>query len=866
VNFPVGAGGSDVIPHQIVRTNTDRLYIFANQQSSAVLRVYRTTSAGLPGNTTDFAAPVQLTEASNPLSVDAVYDGGNIIHMLINTQNGQIKDYPFSIVTNTFNTPITLATDGGTVSSGLYVGTSGVNGMIDTSGNLHIAYWTSGNHILHRAYTYNSSSNVLTPQGSFVQVDTAGGANHPAVAISPVNNSLTIAWVSQADNPPKIRTRTRASNGTWGSVQSASTASVWTSADSGINIDQGPSLIIDSSGKKHLTYIQSFDYTVGDYGRIHYVTDAGSGWVDQALNAFSHDPALTINSTGEIYIIGHGHPENSTCLSMSDMCVIKKSANGTWGSPQLFALHPSGSSFDSSPSVKWSVVGFNRPDTIEFIFFKTPYHTPTIYYGRIQKSSGGISISGNAGTAGVTLSYVDGTAKSVVTPTNGNYSFPVSLGWSGTVTPSHACFTFSPPNRTYSNITTIQMAQNYTPIFNSASGCADVDVVIGGTNQGKYGVPSNGQLRVEYALDAGPVEVASTNGVPIIAALRDSWKDNSTATWTSFVQMMGLPKEQLSDSYYFPSYNNVSLSGQLRFGNVDTVSTWVRVVIGGVERGRYFLDPSEQVRVEYDLDSGPVVVESETAGVKIIAALRDSWNDGRRWTSYAEMMGLPKESLSDSYYFPSYNNINLSGQLRFGNVDTVGTWVRVVIGGVQRGRYFLDPSEQTRVEYDLDSGPVMIESETAGVKIIAALRDAWFDGVSWTSYVQMIGLPKESLSDTYYLPAYNNINLSGQLRFGNVDTVGTWVRVVIGGVQRGRYFLDPSEQVRVEYALDSGPVVIESETAGVQIIAALRDAWWDGKRWTSFAQMMGLPSLSDTYYFPSYNNVSLSGQLRFGAP
>jgi hypothetical protein len=199
-------------------------------------------------------------------------------------------------------------------------------------------------------------------------------------------------------------------------------------------------------------------------------------------------------------------------------------------------------------------------------------------------------------------------------------------------------------------------------------------------------------------------------------------------------------------------------------------------------------------------------------------------------------------------------------------VDTVGTWVRVVIGGVERGRYYLDPSEQQRVEYNLDSGPVVIESETAGVKIIAALRDAWHDGVSWTSYVQLMGLPKEQLADKYYIPAYNNVSLSGQLRFGNVDTVGTWVRVVIGGVERGRYFLDPSEQVRVEYDLDSGPVVIESETTGVKIIAALRDAWYDGARWTSFAQMMGLPALSDTYYFPSYNNVSLSGQLRFGVP
>jgi uncharacterized protein YceK len=334
------------------------------------------------------------------------------------------------------------------------------------------------------------------------------------------------------------------------------------------------------------------------------------------------------------------------------------------------------------------------------------------------------------------------------------------------VTPTHPCYTFNPASRSYGGVSANQTGQDYTAIFNAASGCANITVTIGATPQGTYGVPVGGSQRTEYILDSGPVKVASTNGVPIIAALRDSWWDSSTASWTSYVQMMGLPRSQLSDTYYFPSYNNISLSGQLRFANVDTVGTWVRVLIGGQQRGRYFLNPNEQKRDEYTLDSGPVVVQSETPGVKIIAALRDSWWDGRRWTSYSQLMGLPKESLSDSYYFPSYNNLSLSGQLRFGNVDTVGTWVRVLIGGQQQGRYFLNPSEQQRDEYDLDSGPVIIQSETPGVKIIAALRDSWWDGRRWTSFAQLMGLPANLLSDTYYFPSYNNLSLSGQLRFG----------------------------------------------------------------------------------------------------
>lgn len=380
--FPIGPGGSDVIPHQIVRTKNDFLYIFSSQQSSTVLRVYRAKDAGFPNATEDFAAPIELTESREPISVDAVYDGDTIIHVLINTLAGEIKDHPFDVSANAFRSPITLASDGGTVGSGLYVGTSGISSMMDTNGMLHVVYWTNSDHILHRAYTYDGTANALSPVTDFTQVDEAGRANHPVIAISPLDNSLTVAWVSGDADPAQILARPRASDGTWGEIETASTAPVWISPANGLNIDQGPSLLIDSKGKRHLAYIEQIDYSVGDYGRIHYVSNSGSGWVDQGLNAFSHDPALAIRDSDEIFIIGHGHPLNQTCTSMDEICTVRNNA-GSWENPVLFASPPAGFSFDSSPSVKWSVVGFNRPSVLEFIFFMTPYDSPTVYYGRL---------------------------------------------------------------------------------------------------------------------------------------------------------------------------------------------------------------------------------------------------------------------------------------------------------------------------------------------------------------------------------------------------------------------------------------------------------------------------------------------------
>jgi hypothetical protein len=388
VVFPVGPGGADVVPRQVVRAANDRLYLFSAAQDSPLIRVYRSKVFD-PRSASDFDAAVTATESEKPLSIDAVYDGGNIVFVLTNTNAGKLKVYPFDLAQNTFKPALTLTTGNPTVPSGLYVGTQGVSGLVDQNGLLHIAYWSAGNQIKHRAYTYDSAGNTLNPSGTETRVDTAGSANHPSLAVSPLDNSVTVAWVSEAANPVRILARTRSAAGSWGGVEIVSTAEAWHSIYFGINVDQGPALVIGANGVKHLAYIEHFDGT-GDYGRVHYVAKAISGgWVDTALSFYSHAPALAINGAGALYIIGHGHPKNPAgpCQDMRDMCFLAKNGSG-WGAAQRLIQHASGQSFDASPSVKWSVVGWNRPESIEFIFFGIPttpsddYTKPTLYYAR----------------------------------------------------------------------------------------------------------------------------------------------------------------------------------------------------------------------------------------------------------------------------------------------------------------------------------------------------------------------------------------------------------------------------------------------------------------------------------------------------
>ncbi|HUU18100.1 MAG TPA: type II and III secretion system protein [Sedimentisphaerales bacterium] len=70
------------------------------------------------------------------------------------------------------------------------------------------------------------------------------------------------------------------------------------------------------------------------------------------------------------------------------------------------------------------------------------------------------TISGSVpGLSGVTM---QGLPNNPVTDENGNYSDAVKYGWSGTVTPVKAGYTFEPANRPYPKVTSDQSNQDYT--------------------------------------------------------------------------------------------------------------------------------------------------------------------------------------------------------------------------------------------------------------------------------------------------------------------------------------------------------------------------------------------------------------------
>jgi RHS repeat-associated protein len=89
--------------------------------------------------------------------------------------------------------------------------------------------------------------------------------------------------------------------------------------------------------------------------------------------------------------------------------------------------------------------------------------------------TGTVTTSGGSALAGVSLSVPGGS--SCTSNAAGQYICGVPSGWSGSITPSLAGYSFTPASRSYTNVTAAQTAQNYTGASYLVSGT----VTLGGS-------------------------------------------------------------------------------------------------------------------------------------------------------------------------------------------------------------------------------------------------------------------------------------------------------------------------------------------------------------------------------------------------
>lgn len=168
--------------------------------------------------------------------------------------------------------------------------------------------------------------------------------------------------------------------------------------------------------------------------------------------------------------------DNPNSPALGDPPVLQSVTCNDWGCSDWFDIHTGFfhywfSHLPSNPASNPGC-GPDNVDTDWWDYLASPYLALYPSYAcqaNMHIISG--SISANPATPSIqtnniTLTYTDGTAKTVTGDGTGNYFLMVSDGWSGTVSPvKEGGYTFSPANISYTNVTADQYSQNYVVSF-----------------------------------------------------------------------------------------------------------------------------------------------------------------------------------------------------------------------------------------------------------------------------------------------------------------------------------------------------------------------------------------------------------------
>jgi hypothetical protein len=202
--------------------------------------------------------------------------------------------------------------------------------------------------------------------------------------------------------------------------------------------------------------------SLGDYSLV--VSYNWSGTVTPSKTGYTFTPA----AFNYVNVLAHHPAQNFT----AERIVITLSGNAGVGGAVLAWTDTTAKSVTADSigayvipvSYGWS--GSVTPSKTGYTFAPDHHSYANVVANEASQNftAGGIvfMITGNAGAAGVTLSWTDSTAKSITADSTGAYAIPVSYEWSGTVTPSKTGFTFTPADTSYSHILANQPMKNFT--------------------------------------------------------------------------------------------------------------------------------------------------------------------------------------------------------------------------------------------------------------------------------------------------------------------------------------------------------------------------------------------------------------------
>jgi predicted outer membrane repeat protein len=204
------------------------------------------------------------------------------------------------------------------------------------------------------------------------------------------------------------------------------------------------------------------------------VTNGWTGTVTPSLGGYTFSPpsraystGITTNQSNQDFT---GTPTSPTTYTISGYVRTAGSVGISGVSMGVLGTTTDGSGFYTatvnsgfSDTVIPSKAGYTFSPTSIPYSNVTSNQTNQNYTGTLLAAnpviSGFVRTAGGTGISGVTMSGLPGNP---VTNASGFYTATVTNGWTGTVMPSLAGYTFSPTSIPYSNVTADQLNQNYT--------------------------------------------------------------------------------------------------------------------------------------------------------------------------------------------------------------------------------------------------------------------------------------------------------------------------------------------------------------------------------------------------------------------
>ncbi len=234
----------------------------------------------------------------------------------------------------------------------------------------------------------------------------------------------------------------------------------------------------------------------------------------------------------------------------------------------------------------------------------------------------------------------------------------------------------------------------------SATATAHVTITIDNSGVGTYSIPPNGRVTPIFNLLDGPVHIVSD--IPVVSSER-------IHTINGFVQeTMGYPANRLTNDYWFPWYDDVTMSNWLHVGNTSTtLPAHVCIFIASNLVDNTIIPAGGRIYPVFsNVQSGPVEVVSDNP---VVTSIREHTND----LMIQETMGQAANQLSTHYLLPSYNNTTLKSSILIGNPSTLATAnVTVKINGVSVGTFTVPPQGLTTATIpNAQDGTVDIQSD-----------------------------------------------------------------------------------------------------------------------------------------------------------